>query len=239
MSLIFCNGISFSLFDPNLNPDAMIKVLDQQNTILSCYVAQMRDMDMQRDPMRFRRNLERAGEVIAYEISKTLNYKEQTVVTPLGESEMMLPADEVVIASILRAGIPMHNGFLNVFDNASNAFVSAFRKYSKDGTMKIVLEQVTTPDLEGKVLILVDPMLATGASIEMAYYALLERGGTPLHTHLAAVISASDGVEYIRKHLPMDHVTLWTAAVDEEMTVKSYIVPGIGDPGDLAYGKKL
>ena len=150
-----------------------------------------------------------------------------------------LDADEIVIASILRAGIPMHHGFLNVFDNASNAFVSAFRKYSKDGTMKIVLEQVTTPDLEGKVLIIVDPMLATGASIELAYYALIEKGGVPLHTHLAAVISSTDGVEYVRKRLPMDHVTLWTAAVDEEMTVKSYIVPGIGDPGDLAYGKKL
>lgn len=217
----------------------MIKILDQQNTILSRYVAQLRDEVTQRDPMRFRRNLERTGEVIAYEISKTLNYKPQTVVTPLGEAEMMLPSDEIVIASILRAGIPMHNGFLNVFDNASNAFVSAFRKYSKDGTMKIVLEQVTTPDLEGKVLIIVDPMLATGASIELAYYALLEKGGVPLHTHLAAVISSADGAEYVQKRLPMDHVTLWTAAVDEEMTVKSYIVPGIGDPGDLAYGKKL
>lgn len=217
----------------------MIRILDQQNSILSRYVAQLRDQTIQRDPMRFRRNLERVGEVIAYEISKTLNYKQQTVVTPLGEAEMMLPADEIVVASILRAGIPMHNGVLNVIDNADSAFVSAFRKYSKDGTMKIILEQVTTPDLEGKVLIVVDPMLATGASIEAAYYALLEKGGVPSHTHLAAVISSADGVEFIRKRLPMDHVSLWTAAVDEELTVKSYIVPGIGDTGDLAYGKKL
>lgn len=217
----------------------MIKILDQQNTILSRYVAQMRDKDIQRDSMRFRRNLERTGEVMAYELSKTLNYKQQTVVTPLGEAEVMLPSDEIVIASILRAGIPMHNGFLNVFDDASNAFVSAYRKYQKDGTMKIVLDQVTTPDLEGKVLIIVDSMLATGASIEMAYYALLEKGGVPLHTHLVSMIASTDGMDYIRKRLPMDHVTLWTAAVDEEMTVKSYIVPGIGDAGDLAYGKKL
>ena len=217
----------------------MIKVLNQENTILSRYVAQLRDEVTQRDPMRFRRNLERIGEIMAYEISKTLNYRAETVVTPLGEAEVMVPADEVVIASILRAGVPMHNGFLNVFDDASNAFVSAFRKYSKDGTMKVVLEQVTTPSLEGKVLIVVDPMLATGASIELAYYALIEKGGVPAHTHLASVISSTDGVEYVRKHFPMEHVTLWTAAVDEEMTVKSYIVPGIGDPGDLAYGKKL
>lgn len=226
------------MFDAKNRTD-MIRVLDQENTILSRYVAQLRDEVTQRDPMRFRRNLERTGEVMAYEISKTLNYRQQTVVTPLGEAEMMLPADEVVIASILRAGVPMHNGFLNMFDDASNAFVSAFRKYSKDGTMKIVLEQVTTPSLEGKVLIVVDPMLATGASIELAYYALVEKGGVPAHTHLAAVISSADGIEYVKKHLPMEHVTLWTAAVDEEMTVKSYIVPGIGDPGDLAYGKKL
>ncbi len=217
----------------------MIRILDEQNSILARYVSQLRDEVIQRDPMRFRRNLERTGAVIAYEISKTLNYRQQTVVTPLGEAEMMLPTDEIVIASILRAGMPMHNGFLNVFDNAANAFVSAFRKYSKDGTMKIVLEQVTTPNLEGKTLIIVDPMLATGASIEMAYYALLEKGGVPAHTHLAAVISSTDGIDFVRKRLPMDHVTLWTAAVDEEMTVKSYIVPGIGDPGDLAYGKKL
>jgi uracil phosphoribosyltransferase len=217
----------------------MIRILDEQNSILARYVSQLRDEVIQRDPMRFRRNLERTGAVIAYEISKTLNYRQQTVVTPLGEAEMMLPTDEIVIASILRAGMPMHNGFLNVFDDAANAFVSAFRKYSKDGTMKIVLEQVTTPNLEGKTLIIVDPMLATGASIEMAYYALLEKGGVPTHTHLAAVISSTDGIDFVRKRLPMDHVTLWTAAVDEEMTVKSYIVPGIGDPGDLAYGKKL
>lgn len=217
----------------------MIKILDQQNSILSRYVAQMRDADIQQDPMRFRRNLERAGEIIGYEISKQLDYKPQTVITPLGESEMLLPDNEIVLASILRAGIPMHNGLLNIYDDASNAFISAYRKYSKDGSMKIVVDHVTTPNLEGKTLIIVDPMLATGVSIELSYYALIEKGGVPAHTHLATVISSTDGVEYIQKHLPMDHITLWTAAVDEELTVKSYIVPGIGDSGDLAFGKKL
>lgn len=217
----------------------MLKVLDKQNSILNSFVAELRDQTIQRDPMRFRRNLERIGEVMAYEISRTLEYRAQTVVTPLGESQIMLSQNKIVLASILRAGIPMHNGFLNYFDGAESAFVSAFRKYSKDGTMKIVMEQVTTPDLDDKILIIIDPMLATGTSIEMAYEALIERGGTPRHTHFAAVVSSTDGVEYVQRHIPSECVTIWTAALDNEMTVKSYIVPGIGDPGDLAFGKKL
>lgn len=217
----------------------MLKVLDKQNSILNSFVAELRDQTIQRDPMRFRRNLERIGEVMAYEISRTLEYRAQTVVTPLGESQIMLSQNKIVLASILRAGIPMHNGFLNYFDGAESAFVSAFRKYSKDGTMKIVMEQVTTPDLDDKILIVIDPMLATGTSIEMAYEALIERGGTPRHTHFAAVVSSTDGVEYVQRHIPSESVTIWTAALDNEMTVKSYIVPGIGDTGDLAFGKKL
>lgn len=217
----------------------MIKILDEQNSILTRYVAQMRDAEVQQDPMRFRSNLERVGEIIGYEISKTLNYKQHTVITPLGEAEVMMPDDQIVVASILRAGIPMHNGLLNIFDDASNAFVSAYRKWSKDGTMKIVVDHVTTPDLEGKVLIIADPMLASGVSIEHSYFELISKGGVPAHTHLATVISSVDGIEYIRQRLPMEHITLWTASVDQEMTVKSYIVPGIGDTGDLAYGKKL
>ncbi len=217
----------------------MIKILDKEHSILSKYVAQMRDQQVQRDPVRFRRNLERAGEVMAYEISKTFDYTPRTVVTPLGEAEVMLPDTEVVIASILRAGIPMHNGMLNVFDDAQNAFITAYRKYSKDGSMKIVLEQLTTPSVEGKTLIIADAMIATGSSIELSYYAMLERGGMPEHTHIVGVIASAEGVEYIRKRLPMEHVTLWLAAVDEEMTLKSMIVPGLGDAGDLAYGEKL
>lgn len=217
----------------------MIKILDRENSILSRYMSELRDENIQKDSMRFRRNLERVGEVIAYEISKTLDYQSQNVVTPLGEAQVMLPQDKIVIASILRAGIPMHNGMLNVFDNAENAFVSAFRKYSKDGSMKIVIEQITTPDLDDKTLIVVDPMLATGASIELAYRELCAKGGTPRHTHFVAAISSVDGVEYVRRHLALERITIWTAAIDSEMTVKSYIVPGIGDAGDLAYGLKL
>lgn len=217
----------------------MIKILDKENTILNRFVAELRDRNIQQEPMRFRRNLERVGELMAYEISRTLNYHPTEVTTPLGEALMNLPTDKIVLATILRAGIPMHNGFLSIFDNAENAFVTAYRHWSKDGSMTITVEQTTTPDLEDKILILIDPMLATGGSAEMAYEALVEKGGRPRHTHFASVISSTEGLEYVQRHLPMDRVTVWTAAVDNEMTVKSYIVPGIGDPGDLAYGKKL
>lgn len=217
----------------------MIRILDKENTILNRFMAELRDEVIQKDSMRFRRNLERMGEIMAYEISKTFDYQYSNVVTPLGEAPTMLPFDKVVIASILRAGIPMHNGMLNVLDRAENAFVSAYRKYSKDGSMKIVIEQITTPDLDGKTLIIVDPMLATGTSIEMAYRALCEKGGTPRHTHFVAAISSTDGVEYVQRHLALDNITIWTVALDSDMTVKSYIVPGIGDAGDLAYGDKL
>lgn len=217
----------------------MTRILSNENTILNRFLAELRDEVIQKDSMRFRRNLERVGEIIAYEISKTFDYQCSNVITPLGEAPTMLPLNNVVIASILRAGIPMHNGMLNVLDRAENAFVSAYRKYSKDGSMKIVIEQITTPNLDNKTLILVDPMLATGTSIEMAYRALCEKGGTPRHTHFVAAISSTDGVEYVQRHLALDHITIWTAALDSDMTVKSYIVPGIGDTGDLAYGEKL
>lgn len=216
-----------------------IRIFDREKTILNNFVAQMRDIEIQKNPMLFRRNLERVGEVMAYEISKTFDYSSRQVNTPLGISDMMLPDNKVVLGSILRAGIPMHQGFLNYFENAENAFVSAYRKYSKDNTMTIIMEQVTTPSLEGKTLILIDPMLATGSSIEMAYHALLEKGGEPAHTHIVALISSTDGVDHVQRMLPGEKVSIWTAAMDDEMTVKSYIVPGIGDTGDLAYGKKL
>ena len=217
----------------------MLRILDRENTVLNQFVAEMRDQDIQRDPMRFRFNLERIGRIMAYEISKTLTYRSKDVITPLGEAPMMIPSDQMVLASILRSGIPMHNGMLDIFDQAQNAFVTAYRKYSKDGSMNIVVEQVTTPSLEDKVLVVLDPMLATGTSIEMAYHALVEQGGSPQHTHFAAVVSSSDGIEYVQRNLPMDRVTIWTVAVDSELTVKSYIVPGIGDTGDLAFGEKL
>jgi uracil phosphoribosyltransferase len=199
----------------------------------------MRDVRVQGDRMRFRRNLERCGEVMAYEISKTLAYTPHTVETPLGEATVELSDDEIVIATILRSGIPYHQGFLNVFDGASSAFVSALRKYSKDGTFRVKVEYVQSGDLEGKTMILVDPMLATGSSTVLTYKALIERGGTPRHTHIASVIASEEGLAHVRDHLPDRDVTLWCGAVDEELTVKSYIIPGLGDAGDLAYGDKL
>ena len=216
-----------------------LNILDRQNTVLNRFIAEMRDVRTQGDRMRFRRNLERCGEITAYEISKRLAYTTQTVETPLGEAAVALPDERIVIATILRAGIPYHQGFLNYFDGASNAFVSAFRKYGKDGTFKVKVEYVSCGDLEGKTLILVDPMLATGTSTVLTYNALLEKGGTPAHTHIASIIASDEGVAYVRQHLPDDEVTLWCGAVDEELTVKSYIIPGLGDAGDLAYGEKI
>jgi uracil phosphoribosyltransferase len=217
----------------------MVNILDKQNTILNRFIAELRDEKIQQDRMRFRRNLERTGELMAYEISKTLLYQPAQVETPLGVAEVQLPTDRIVIATILRAGIPFHQGFLNCFDTAENAFVSAYRKYSKDGTFNIKVEYISTCDLEDKVLVLVDPMLASGASLVLTYKALLEKGGNPKHTHIASIVASEEGMEYVRKYLPKTKTTIWTCAVDQELTVKSYIVPGIGDVGDLAYGEKL
>ena len=217
----------------------MVHILGQENTILNKFIAQIRDCRIQQDSMRFRRNVERVGEIMSYEISKTLNYQTQTVETPLGEAEMSLISDKVVIATVLRAGLPLQQGFLNYFDDAECAFVSAYRKNKKDGTFKINVEYVSCGDLEGKILILVDPMLATGQSLRMTYDTLVAHGGERLHTHIASVIASEQGVEYAQQHLPAGKTTLWLGAVDAELTSKAYIVPGIGDAGDLCYGKKL
>ena len=217
----------------------MVHILGQENTILNKFIAQIRDCKIQQDSMRFRRNVERVGEIMSYEISKTLNYQAQTVETPLGEAEMSLISDKVVIATVLRAGLPLQQGFLNYFDDAECAFVSAYRKNKKDGTFKINVEYVSCGDLEGKILILVDPMLATGQSLRMTYETLVAHGGEPLHTHIVSVIASEQGVEYAQQHLPAGKTTLWLGAVDAELTSKAYIVPGIGDAGDLCYGKKL
>ena len=180
----------------------MVHILGQENTILNKFIAQIRDCKIQQDSMRFRRNVERVGEIMSYEISKTLNYQAQTVETPLGEAEMSLISDKVVIATVLRAGLPLQQGFLNYFDDAECAFVSAYRKNKKDGTFKINVEYVSCGDLEGKILILVDPMLATGQSLRMTYETLVAHGGEPLHTHIASVIASEQGVEYAQQHLP-------------------------------------
>lgn len=217
----------------------MIRILDRENTIFNRFIAQMRDVNIQGDRMRFRRNLERAGEVLAYEISKTLHYTKRMVETPLGESEVSLPDDQLVIATILRAGLPFHQGFLNYFDDAQNAFVSAYRKYGKDGTFRIHVESISSCDLLGKTLLLVDPMLATGASLDLTYKALVEKCGKPRRTIIASVIASEEGLQYTQKHFSALDTMIWCGTVDSELTVKSYIVPGMGDAGDLAYGDKM
>lgn len=217
----------------------MLHILNEQNTLLNKFIAEIRDRSVQQDSMRFRRNLERIGEVTAYEISRTMTYEPRTVETPLGEATVQCISDRVVLATILRAGLPFHQGFLNYFDDAQNAFVSAYRKSRKDGTFTVKVEYISCGDLEGKTLLLVDPMLATGSSLVLAWEALCERGGMPAHTHVASVIASEQGIDYVTKHMPGDRVSIWCAAVDEELTSRAYIVPGIGDAGDLAYGEKI
>lgn len=211
--------------------------LGERNSILNKFVAQLRDKDVQKDSMRFRRNLERLGEIFAYEISKLMDNSPKDVVTPLGIASIPTYDERVVVATILRAGLPLHQGILNFFDDAQNAFVAAYRKYDKGEDFHIQIEYASMPDLEGKTLILADTMLATGASLEIAYKRLCEEG-QPFHTHLVCPISSAYAVEYLQKHLPEEGVTLWVAAIDEELTSHSYIVPGLGDAGDLAYGVK-
>ena len=217
----------------------MIKILNSENTILNKFLAQMRDKEIQRDSMRFRRNMERVGEIMAYEISKTLSYRTRMVETPLGVAAVEEIDDKIVVATILRAGLPFHQGFLNYFDDAESGFVSAYRKIRPDGSFIVNVEYVSTSSLVGKTLILVDPMLTTGTSLTLVYDALIRRAGEPEHTHFAAVFASEEGVDYVKRHINPSKYTLWCAAVDEELTSRSYIVPGIGDAGDLAYGEKL
>lgn len=214
----------------------MVNILNHNNSILNRFIAEIRDAIIQKDRMRFRRNLERIGEIAAVEISRKMNYEAKEVVTPLGIANVQLPKDLPVLATILRAGLPMHQGLLNYFDDADNAFISAYRKHHKDGSFDIRLEYVSSPDLNNRLVILSDPMLATGQSIVMTYKAMLEKG-RPSHTHIVAALASTEGVEYVKKHLPQG-ITLWIGAVDEELTAQSYIVPGLGDAGDLAFGEK-
>ena len=211
--------------------------LGEKNSILNKFVAQMRDRDVQKDSMRFRRNLERVGEIFAYEISKTMNVADRSVVTPLGIANIPVCDEKVVLATILRAGLPLHQGLLNYFDDAQNAFIAAYRKYHKGEEFHIEVEYASFPDLTDKTLILADTMLATGSSLEVTYKRLCENV-QPNHTHLVCPIASAYAVEYLQKHLPEEGVTLWVAAIDEELTSRSYIVPGLGDAGDLAYGIK-
>jgi uracil phosphoribosyltransferase len=215
----------------------MLNILGNQNSIVNQFIAELRDEQIQKDRMRFRRNLERLGEVFAYEISKHLPYSTKEITTPLGIASVPVLTEQPIIGTILRAGLPLHQGFLNYFDQADNAFISAYRKHHKDGSFDIKLEYVSAPRLNERILILNDPMLATGSSIVMTYRRLLELG-IPKHTHIVAALASTQGVNYVKSHLPSD-VTLWIGAVDEELTAQAYIVPGLGDAGDLSYGSKF
>lgn len=216
----------------------MIHVLDKNSSLINQYIAEMRDVNIQNDSLRFRRNMERMGEIFAYEISKTLEWEKKEVITSLGMANCEVLKSQPVIAAILRAGLPLHQGILNAFDKAQNAFVSAYRKHRKDGRFDIKIEYVSSPSVEDKVLIINDPMLATGASMVLSYKELCHKG-QPKHTHIVSIVASNQGVEYLKKNMPDDNYTIWLGTLDDELTAKAYIVPGLGDAGDLAFGSKL
>jgi uracil phosphoribosyltransferase len=213
----------------------MVFSLAEKNSVANQFLAELRNVEIQKDRARFRRNLERIGQVLAYEISQVLEYELFEVETPLGVAPVMLPAQRLVLATVLRAGLPFHQGMLHFFDQADNAFISAYRRHHKDGSFDIQLDYVSTPELDGCVLILCDPMLASGASVNIALHELL-RFGAPAAIHIATVIASTAGLDAVRRRYPKARI--WAAAIDEELTAKSYIVPGLGDAGDLAYGEK-
>lgn len=216
----------------------MVHLLSAHPSIFHQFMSELRDAEIQKDSMRFRKNLERIAELFAFEISKQLAYSPGQTTTPLGVAETKQLKEQPVVASILRAGIPMHQGMLNVFDKAENAFISAHRKHHKNNSIEIVIEAVASPDLNDKTLILCDPMLASGGSVVGVYKQLLAKG-QPKHVHLVHILASSEGVNYVKAHFPSNNYTLWIGSIDEELTAHSYIVPGLGDAGDLAFGNKL
>lgn len=211
---------------------------ESENSLLNTFLAEIRDTGIQTDPMRFRRNIERIGEVLGYEMSKTLRYKESSVTTPFGVKQMRLPTNELVLCSVLRAGLPLHHGLLNYFDRAGNAFISAYRVHPEGGDeFEVVVKYFAAPNLQGKTLVLTDPMLATGKTLENVFNAL--RGhGKPERLHIISVIGSMAGVAYIQQVFPED-THLWIASIDDQLTARGYILPGLGDAGDLAFGEKL
>jgi uracil phosphoribosyltransferase len=210
--------------------------LGEQNSIFNQYISEIRNIEVQNDSMRFRRNCERMGEIFAYEISKNLNYSKKEITTPLGTTQINLIDEQPVLATVLRAGLPFLQGFLNYFDKAENAFISAFRKHKEDGSFTIESEYIASPIIDDRVLILADPMLATGLSMEAAYQAMLTKG-TPSEIHVVVLIASQQGINFIKNNLPQN-TTIWAGAIDKELSDKSYIIPGLGDAGDLAYGVK-
>ena len=211
--------------------------LGKQNSIFNHFIREIRDVSIQKDSMRFRRNIERIGEVFAYEISKKMKYENQDITTPLGISTESLMIEKPVLATILRAGLPLHQGLLNYFDRSDNCFISAFRKHKKGGDFEIKIEYMSSPSLDGKTVVLCDPMLASGNSMVLAMKALLSKG-KPKHIHIVAIITSTEGIQYLKENTPFRNCTLWLGAQDAEMTSQSYIVPGLGDAGDLAFGEK-
>lgn len=215
--------------------------LSEHPSLLSRYLKEIRSVHIQKDSMRFRRNIERIGEVMAFEISKQLSFSEETIQTPLAQTSVSDFASPIVLATILRAGLPFHQGFLNMYDGAENAFLSAYRRMGRnrhgEEQLEIVSEYIAAPCLDGKTLLLVDPMLATGMSMEVAYKALLSHG-TPMNTHVACVIGTQQALDYLEKNMPFE-TTVWCATIDPELNDKKYIVPGLGDAGDLCFGEKL
>ena len=211
--------------------------LSERSSLLNQYLKEIRSVNIQKDSLRFRRNIERIGEVMALEVSRALDYQSEKVQTPLGVADMQIAQDTIVVASVMRAGLPLHTGFLNMYDHAENAFLSAYRRINEKGELEIVSEYLAAPKLDGKTLLLVDPMLATGMSMEAAYTALLTHG-QPKQVHLCCVIGTNQAIEYLRPLMP-ENVTLWCAAIDPVLNEKKYIVPGLGDAGDLCFGEKL
>jgi uracil phosphoribosyltransferase len=214
----------------------MVINLSEQHSLVTNWIAELRDVEVQNDRMRFRRNLERIGEVIAYEISKTLPFDEKEIQTPLGTAESKVIKEQPVLATILRAGLPFHQGLLNFFDKADNAFISAYRKHRKDGSFDISLDYISSPEIDDRVLIISDPMLATGSSLVKAIQFLKEEG-KPKEIHVVTAIACTVGIEFVKREQPS--VTIWCGDIDDELTAKGYIVPGLGDAGDLAFGVKV
>ena len=216
----------------------MVNNLSINSSLLNQFITEIRDVKIQKDSLRFRKNMERIGEIFAYEISKTLDYKTTSTQTQLGIAESKQLILQPVIATILRAGLPLHNGFLNYFDQAQNAFISAYRKHNKDESFEIAIEYVASPNLNEKVLILCDPMIASGSSMILTYKELIKKG-QPKHTHIVCAIASVDGINYLKNNMPNSNYTIWCGAIDAELNSQSYIIPGLGDAGDLAFGNKL
>ncbi|WP_422089940.1 uracil phosphoribosyltransferase [Tenacibaculum ovolyticum] len=215
-----------------------INHLAKEKSVLNKFLAEIRNVNVQKDSMRFRRNIERIGEILGYELSKNLSFENKVIETPLGVKETALPVNDVILCSILRAGLPLHNGLLNYFDDAENAFISAYRHHpNNDEEFEIVVEYFASPSIDGKTLLLVDPMLATGRSL-VAVYEAIKKYGTPKEIKIVSVIGSAEGVEYIAKFFP-ENTDLWIADIDNELSDKGYIVPGLGDAGDLAFGTKM